>query len=168
MMGACCQKQPLLPETDNDIQDNLVREQTNKFNDIYEIVGEPLGTGAISTIWKIRKKESALGGSSQQEFVRRKKRRSHGEKERIINDKASDTCTDESWTRNETYYALKEINVDKVDGKNAMKFIRNEVEFLKTLDHPGIVRAFETFELGKRLAIVMELCRGGDLSTRKP
>jgi calcium-dependent protein kinase len=42
------------------------------------------------------------------------------------------------------------------------------VDVLKSLDHPGIVRAFETFELDYRLAIVMELCRGGDLSTRRP
>lgn len=166
-MGACCEKQQSEPNS-SEFQDNLVREQTNAFHEIYEIVGEPLGTGSISTIRKIRKKDSALGGSSQKAFVRRRRRQG--------------TCCCRGTNTNkidadqanilrgpETYYALKEIDVKKVKGEHAMRSIRNEVEVLKKLDHPAIVRAFETFDLGhSRLAIVMELCRGGDLSTRKP
>lgn len=171
-MGACCAKQHRLPETDTDIQENLVRQQqTNKFNDIYEIVGEPLGTGAISTIRKIRKKESAEGGSSQRAFVKKKRRR---ENKRYclkrIHVKSNTATQDETSNtrRIHTYYALKEINKDKVKGARALQYIRNEVEVLKSLDHPSIVKAFETFELDERLAIVMELCRGGDLSSRRP
>ena len=161
-MGACCEKEHRLPDTD--IHDNLaVRFQSNNFNDIYEIVGEPLGTGAISTIHKIRKKESAMGGSSQTEFVKRIRRRRRIKKysslKRVHEKKeAPETC----------YYALKEIDINKVNGDRAMLLIRNEVEILKSLDHFSILRAYETFELDYRLAIVMELCRGGDLSKRRP
>lgn len=42
------------------------------------------------------------------------------------------------------------------------------VEILKTLDHPNIVRAFETFDYRGRLYIVMELCSGKDLYSRDP
>jgi calcium-dependent protein kinase len=42
------------------------------------------------------------------------------------------------------------------------------VEILKTLDHPNIVRAFETFDYHGRLYIVMELCSGKDLYSRDP
>lgn len=39
----------------------------------------------------------------------------------------------------------------------------NEVAILKTLDHPNIIRVYETFEDQKRYFIVMELCKGGEL-----
>ena len=42
------------------------------------------------------------------------------------------------------------------------------VEILKDLDHPNIVRVFETFLYKKRLFIVLELCSGGDLYSRDP
>jgi calcium-dependent protein kinase len=42
------------------------------------------------------------------------------------------------------------------------------VEILKSLDHPNIVRAFETFDYRGRLYIVMELCGGKDLYSRDP
>ena len=46
-----------------------------------------------------------------------------------------------------------------------MKFT---VEILKSLDHPNIVRALETFDYHGRLYIVMELCGGKDLYSRDP
>ena len=42
------------------------------------------------------------------------------------------------------------------------------VEILKSLDHPNIVRAMETFDYHNRVFIVLELCSGGDLYTRDP
>jgi calcium-dependent protein kinase len=42
------------------------------------------------------------------------------------------------------------------------------VEILKSLDHPNIVRALETFDYRGRLYIVMELCGGRDLYARDP
>jgi calcium-dependent protein kinase len=42
------------------------------------------------------------------------------------------------------------------------------VEILKSLDHPNIVRAFETFDFRGRLYIVMEMCGGKDLYSRDP
>lgn len=160
-MGACCEKEHRLPDTD--IQNNLVRFQCNHFNDIYEIVGEPLGTGAISTIHKIRRKESAIGGSSQQEFVKLTKKR-----RRIKQYSSFKRIHEKKETPETSYYALKEIDIGRVNGDRAMLLIRNEVEILKSLDHPSILKAFETFQVDHRLAIVMELCRGGDLSKRRP
>lgn len=44
----------------------------------------------------------------------------------------------------------------------------NEVEILKQLDHPNIVKAIETYDYNGRLYLVLELCSGGDLYTRDP
>jgi calcium-dependent protein kinase len=40
----------------------------------------------------------------------------------------------------------------------------NEIEILKTLDHPNILRIYEFFEDRKHYYIVMEYCKGGSLT----
>ncbi|KAI2506162.1 hypothetical protein MHU86_8297 [Fragilaria crotonensis] len=44
----------------------------------------------------------------------------------------------------------------------------NEIDLLKRLDHPNIVKVYETYRLKGKTAVVMELCTGGDLFTRHP
>lgn len=41
-----------------------------------------------------------------------------------------------------------------------------EVSIMKTLDHPNIIRLFETFEDDRSLYLVLELCEGGDVLDR--
>lgn len=43
-----------------------------------------------------------------------------------------------------------------------MKFFE-EIEILRQLDHPNILRLFEVFEDEKRYYLVTELCTGGEL-----
>ncbi|CAM9141805.1 unnamed protein product [Pylaiella littoralis] len=64
-------------------------------------------------------------------------------------------------------YALKTIQLDKISSSLA-KEMRNEIEILKRLDHPNIIRAIETFEANKEVYLVMKLCTGGDLRSRAP
>ena len=86
-------------------------------------------------------------------------------------------------TKNVSYFALKSILLDRCACDKLKDELRNEgtycraptsnsdrafsnrkwtVEILKSLDHPNIVRAIETFEYHKRLYIVLELCSGRD------
>jgi len=47
--------------------------------------------------------------------------------------------------------------------------IQNEINILKRLDHPNIVKGYDSFNWGKKnVAIVMEHCEGGDLYSRTP
>ena len=39
----------------------------------------------------------------------------------------------------------------------------NEINNLKDLDHPNIIKMFEFFEDSKRYYIVTEICKGGEL-----
>lgn len=71
-------------------------------------------------------------------------------------------------TKKDTYYALKSIILDRCSSQEFRDELKNEVEILKSLDHPNIVRAIETFDYHNRLFIVLELCSGGDLYTRDP
>jgi len=59
--------------------------------------------------------------------------------------------------------ALKAINKNLV--KNAEQF-REEMAIMKLLDHPNIVRLYETFEDARTVYLVLELCTGGELFDR--
>jgi serine/threonine protein kinase len=62
-------------------------------------------------------------------------------------------------------YAMKSIHLNRVAGETFIAELKNEIQILKELDHPFIVRAIETFEYRNQIFIVMELCGGGKLLT---
>eukprot|EP00746_Dinoflagellata_sp_MGD_P011722 gnl/MRDRNA2_/MRDRNA2_124708_c0_seq1.p1 gnl/MRDRNA2_/MRDRNA2_124708_c0~~gnl/MRDRNA2_/MRDRNA2_124708_c0_seq1.p1 ORF type:complete len:635 (+),score=141.77 gnl/MRDRNA2_/MRDRNA2_124708_c0_seq1:92-1996(+) len=47
-----------------------------------------------------------------------------------------------------------------------MQALQKEVEVLRKLDHPNVLRLYESFEDGKTMYLVVELCKGGDLFER--
>jgi calcium-dependent protein kinase len=64
-------------------------------------------------------------------------------------------------TTTESNVAVKSINKEKVG--EGLKFLKRELEFLRTVTHPNIVKYYEVYEDDRYLHIVMELCTGGDL-----
>jgi calcium-dependent protein kinase len=61
--------------------------------------------------------------------------------------------------------AVKIFQKDDLTSELSRKKFEKEIEILKALDHPNIVRVFEFFEDKKKFYIVMEHCRGGELFT---
>jgi len=59
--------------------------------------------------------------------------------------------------------AIKKIPKKHV--KHPERFTR-EIEIMKKLDHPNIIKLFETFEDSRCIYLVMELCEGGELFDR--
>ncbi|KAF4686915.1 hypothetical protein FOZ60_004682 [Perkinsus olseni] len=59
--------------------------------------------------------------------------------------------------------AVKTISKSQV--KNVPRF-RQEIAIMKMVDHPNIIRLYETFEDAKNIYLVMELCTGGELFDR--
>lgn len=59
--------------------------------------------------------------------------------------------------------AIKQIPKKKV--KNQERFQR-EIEIMSNLDHPNIIKLYETFEDDKNIYLVMEVCEGGELFDR--
>ena len=59
--------------------------------------------------------------------------------------------------------AVKIIRKDLLTSAHQKNTLDNEINVLKQLDHPNIVRINEFFEDLRRLYIVMEYCKGGEL-----
>mmetsp|Transcript_7294 Transcript_7294/g.17786 ORF Transcript_7294/g.17786 Transcript_7294/m.17786 type:complete len:550 (-) Transcript_7294:179-1828(-) len=59
-------------------------------------------------------------------------------------------------------YAIKSINKRKLDPAQLGE-LKNEVELLRQLDHPNIVRLYEVYEHGNKMYLVMQLLLGKDL-----
>lgn len=52
--------------------------------------------------------------------------------------------------------------IQKEDIEDQLNFV-NEIDILKTLDHPNIIKLYETFEDQDRVFLIFELCHGGEL-----
>lgn len=61
--------------------------------------------------------------------------------------------------------AIKIINNDAINEEEKKRIV-GEVEILKSLDHPNIIRVFEYFQDSRNFYIVTELCTGGELFER--
>ncbi|OII72491.1 calcium calmodulin dependent protein kinase [Cryptosporidium ubiquitum] len=59
--------------------------------------------------------------------------------------------------------AIKTIPLTRVE---ALENFMKEINILKNLDHPNIVKLYETYQDKKNIYLVMELCSGGELFDR--
>lgn len=64
-------------------------------------------------------------------------------------------------------YAVKSIQLSLVQ-QIYLDELKNEIEVLRSLDHPNIVKAYEVYETRRNIFVVMEYCSGGDLYARAP
>jgi len=55
--------------------------------------------------------------------------------------------------------------MSKANPKHLQRF-RQEVSIMKDMDHPNIIKLFETFEDRRQMFLIMELCAGGELFDR--
>ncbi|ERN08074.1 serine/threonine-protein kinase ATG1c isoform X1 [Amborella trichopoda] len=60
-------------------------------------------------------------------------------------------------------YAIKEINMERLN-KKLQESLLSEIVILKTINHPNIIRLHDIIETSGRIHLVLEFCKGGDLS----
>lgn len=125
---------------------------TNPFK-YYGKIAE-LGRGSMGAVMLVRKKKKYVGGSAylfqrnQRTFLSRFT--SHKRVSLIKRD-----------------FAMKSIILGKVSDE-FLQELANEIEILRKLDHPNIVKLYEIFDYNNLMYLVMELCSGGDLFSRSP
>ena len=125
----------------------------------YEIV-EVLGEGSMGSVSKVRKKDSAIGGSAN-ETPKKKGLFGLG----LFHKKDQAFQSRFHSNHHEDYiYALKSIQLDRVSTL-FLEELKNEIDILRSLDHPNIVKAYEVFYGRRQIYLVLELCDGGDLFT---
>lgn len=61
------------------------------------------------------------------------------------------------------WFAIKSIRKSKV---NKMEVLRREVQILKEVNHPNIIKLIDVYEDDKYLHLITELCTGGELFDR--
>ena len=61
-------------------------------------------------------------------------------------------------------YATKKIDKKYTSNPKAKKYLDNEINILKEIDHPNIIKLIEVHETTQHYYLVMELCNGGGLS----
>eukprot|EP00826_Nyctotherus_ovalis_P024936 TRINITY_DN1924_c0_g1_i1.p1 TRINITY_DN1924_c0_g1~~TRINITY_DN1924_c0_g1_i1.p1 ORF type:complete len:511 (-),score=154.05 TRINITY_DN1924_c0_g1_i1:187-1719(-) len=61
-------------------------------------------------------------------------------------------------------FAIKSIKIESI--MSELKLIENELDILMQVDHPNIIKYYETYNDGEYLHIVTELCTGGELFER--
>ncbi len=61
------------------------------------------------------------------------------------------------------HWAVKILWRDLLRSGNEFETIFKEVDFMKKLNHPNIVKIYEMYQDEKRFYIVEELCEGGEL-----
>ena len=61
-------------------------------------------------------------------------------------------------------YATKKIDKKFTSNPRAKKYLDNEINILKEIDHPNIIKLFDVKETTQFYYLVMEFCNGGGLS----
>jgi serine/threonine protein kinase len=142
----------------------------------YYVEEQRIGEGSIGTVRLVRRKKGTEGGSAYA------KQRVKGR--RAVNvgcggffgcflpkrtpagiEKTSGDIRFSS--RHSEDYALKSIQLRLVE-KKYIEELRNEIDVLRSLDHPNIVKAYEVYETKGNIYVIMEYCSGGDLYARAP
>ena len=68
--------------------------------------------------------------------------------------------------KNNKIYALKKIDLNLVENEDEKKLVRNQMERLKTIDHPHLLKYYKTFEEENRyIYLIYEYMNNSDLNS---
>ncbi len=155
---------PTNSENSTSIHSNILREIDNDdpFRK-YEVV-QVLGEGSMGAVFKVQIRKSQVGGSA----FRPRKHKGLMKLFRFLkHDKHSVQPQHVSEHTDDFLYGMKRIMLDRISPA-FIEELKNEIDILRNLDHPNIVRPHEVYTQKKQIYLVMDLCAGGDLYTRSP
>ena len=116
------------------LRSGLTREQIDRDPlDFYEVI-KTLGKGSMGSVKLVRKKADKIGGSARRVWDGASSSSSS-----LLNTSATELRS-ASISRRDIEYAMKSIVLSHVDNQAYIDELRNEVDILRALDHPHIVR----------------------------
>lgn len=62
--------------------------------------------------------------------------------------------------------AIKIIELNSLKSQKLEELLFSEIDVLKKLNHPNILRCFEVFTSNRNCYIITEICNGGDLESK--
>jgi serine/threonine protein kinase len=157
---------------------HLIRWRTVNVWDYY-VEEQRIAEGSIGTVRLVRRKKGTEGGSA---YIKQRAERQHGvsvgcggffgcllpKRTKRTPPGIEKTTGDVKFSsRHSEEYALKSIQLRLIERKY-LEELRNEIDVLRSLDHPNIVKAYEVYETKGNIYVVMEYCSGGDLYARAP
>ena len=137
-------------------RDNLVHEHTSNYSVFldYKVIRN-LGTGSLGSVdLVVLKDQRKLSPNERDDHDQQK-------------EKLNQTAGSRSKKNHERHYALKSIITTELS-TIARNELKNEIEILRSLDHPNIVRLYSTYESTDNVYLVMQCCEGGDLWSMVP
>ncbi|KAL9185263.1 hypothetical protein ACHAXT_003040 [Thalassiosira profunda] len=166
------------------LTNRMIRERDANVWDYYKEIRR-IGEGSIGTVVLVKRKRGTEGGSAYTSSQRGNvvavgcrgffgcllpKRSPQGIETSPSKSKDGHSRRRLSSSHSEEY-ALKSIQLRLVETKY-LEELRNEINVLRSLDHPNIVKAYEVYETkavhGGAIYVLMEYCSGGDLYCRAP
>lgn len=152
------------------IHGGMMRERNIDVYKKYQEV-EVLGTGSMGHVAKVQVKDGEEGGSAYRPSASVDSDGTNGKSSRRNNSNGKTllpaTSVLSERRKNKVDYALKSIQLERVS-PSFVDELKNEIEILKAMDHPNIVRLHEVYYHKKQIYLILELCDGGDLYTRLP
>jgi serine/threonine protein kinase len=134
----------------------IIREQDKDVYRKYQVI-EVLGQGSMGSVSRVQVRSDRIGGSA----VR------HTQSMGLLGLLKGKRRTGKVDASHAHEYALKTVIVDRVSS-TFLEELRNEIDILKTLDHPNIVRLHEVYSHRKQIYLILDLCERGDLYSRVP
>lgn len=146
------------------LQGNILKESTENVFDKYEIL-QVLGQGSMGYVAKVKVRSGRVGGSATDPKPKkgplgRLKFVGAFRRKQLSNPKFIEETSDH-------VYAIKTIQIEKVSPVFIQE-LENEIDILRSMDHPHIVKQHEVYKYKKQIYLILECCDGGDLYTRSP
>ena len=147
-------------------EDRFTRKKKQRtFSDYYERL-HVISSGSMGTVSCIKQNFVTIHKWSS--MCHRINKKAHHNKKKIlptnfIHEDASHDCMTHI-----QLFAVKTIKKSKKDNPKCIDEIKNELSVLKSLDHINIIHIHDMFEREKKVALVLQLCTGGDLTARCP
>jgi len=147
-------------------EDTYTRKMKQRtFSDYYEHL-HVISSGSMGTVSCIKQNYSTISRWSS--ILHRINKQAHRSKKKILPTNFVNEGTLHDCVTHMQLFAVKTIKKSKKHNPKYINEMRNEISILRTVDHINVIHIHDIFEREQKIALVLQLCTGGDLTARCP